>query len=278
MFEVLLLSGIAARAGGYGNYITDFRGAAALDPHRELSPEKYSPETVAIYSRVRRDLLKDGRVSLFVEGSPSDAVTVVDGEELAAESTDTGYLILPGTHFFKASAPGYEPWSLSLDAERFEPASLRFDLVPIGPDGNPDTFFLQRLKAGDRAFMALLAGKLDVDYILVPDPGGSALRAWLVDRDGRTLEHVTLWEKGDDRGSEALKTAGLIKPLRQEWAPEQTTAGAPLTLPAPRWEVPESLEDGTPWRKYALAIGILLLAAAAAGADRGSGTRIEATW
>jgi len=278
MFELLLLSGIVARASGDESYINDFKGAAALDPHRELSNEKYSPENITIYRRVRNDLLKGGQVPFFIEGNPTDAVVVVDGEELAAESADTGHLILPGNHFIEVSAPGYEPWGLSLDAERFGPASLRFELVPIGPDGDPDTFFLERLKAGDRTFMALLAGKLDVDYMLVTDTDGGALRAWLIDRDGRTLDHASLWERGDDRGSAARKAAELIKPLRQEWALDQTTADAPFNLPAPEQAVPETLEGGTPWSRYALAIGILILAAAAAGADRGSGTRIEATW
>ena len=280
MFEVLLVSGIVARAAGDKRYLIDFKRAAALDPARELPSERYSPEIIAIYSRIRSELLSGEQVSLLVDGTPADASVLIGGEEPGKVSQDTQYLVFPGKHFIEASAPGYEPWGLTLDAERFEPANIRFELIPTGPEDDPDDFFLQRLRAGDRSYMILLAEKLDVDYLLIPDPDKSVLRAWLIDREGRSVDHVALWETGDTRESGALRVAKILQPLRQEWNQSRTTAGAPLSLPVLKQDLPDdpgTVKGSTTWSRYAIAIGVLLLVGAAT-AQRSGGTRIEATW
>ncbi len=281
MFEVLLASGILARTTGDNSYIEDFKGAAALDPARELPSEKYSPETINIYNRIRGELLNGQRVSLFVGGTPADASVLLGGRETGEAFEDTGYLVLPGKHFIEASAPGYEPWGLAFDAERFAPANLLFELAPTGPEGDPEEFFLRRLRAGDRSYMTLLAEKLDVDYLLIPDPDDSVLRAWLIDREGRSVDHVVLWETGDTREAGAIRAARALEPLRQEWDHSRTTAGAPLSLPALDQDLKDdadSLKGPAVWSRYAIAIGVLLLVGAAANAERGGSTRIEATW
>jgi hypothetical protein len=281
MFEVLLLNGIVARAVGDKSYNKDFKRAAALDPIRELPSEKYSPEIIAIYSRIRNELLSGDHVSLFVNGIPADASVLIGGEEPEKVSQDTQYLVLPGKHFIEASAPGYEPWGLTLEAERFEPANIRFELVPTGPEDDPDDFFLQRLRAGDRSYMILLAEKLDVDYLLIPYPEKNVLKVWLIDREGRSVDHVALWETGDTRESGALRVAKVLEPLRQEWDQSRTTSGAPLSLPLLKQDLPDdpgAVKGATTWSRYALAIGVILLVGAAATAQRSESTRIEATW
>jgi hypothetical protein len=281
MFEVLLASGIVARTTGDNSYIMNFKRAAALDPGRELPSEKYSPETITIYNRIRRELLAGERVSLFVDRTPADASVLAGGGESGSAFPGTGYLVLPGKHFIEASAPGYEPWGTTFDAERFEPSNLRFELVPTGPEGDPDGFFLQRLRAGDRSYMTLLAEKLDVDYLFIPDPDENFLKAWLIDRKGRSVDHVALWETGDTRESGALRVARALEPLRQEWDHSRTTAGAPLSLPALGQDPPEDPDTfggSKVWSRYAIAIGVLLLVGAAANAERNPSTRIEATW
>lgn len=281
MFEVLLLRGIVARAAGDKNYLKDFKRTVALDPARELPSERYSPEIITIYSRIRNEILTGEQVSLFVDGTPVDASVLIAGKKPGEVTQDTGFLVLPGKHFIDVSAPGYEPWGQTLDAERFEPADIHFELIPTGPEGDPDDFFLHRLRAGDRMYMILLAAKLDVDYLLIPDPGENVLRAWLIDREGRSVDHVVLWETGDTRESGAFKAAKVLEPLRQEWSHSRTTAGAPLSMPALSQEL---LEDPTPveatktWSRYAIAIGVLLLVGAAAAADKSGSTRVEATW
>ncbi|MDT8367401.1 MAG: hypothetical protein RRA15_13115 [bacterium] len=281
MFEVQVLSGIAARAAGDKSYINSFKKAAALEPTRELPSERYSPETINIFNGIRRKLLNGAQVSLFVDGSPADASVKVGGREPGRMVPDTGYLLLPGRHFIEAMAPGYEPWSLTLDAERFEPANVRFQLLPTGPEDDPDSFFLQRLRAGDRSYMILLAEKLNVDYLLIPDPDGNVLRIWLIDREGRSVDHIVLWEAGDTRESGALKVARVLEPVRQKWDHSRTMAGAPFSLPAYSEDLPEGSNAGEGpriWTRYALAIGILLLVGAAAASESGGSTRIEATW
>jgi len=281
MFEVLLLSGIVARAAGDKSYVNDLRRAVALDPARDLPSERYSPETITIYNRIRSELLTGEQVSLFIDGTPADASILLGGEELGEASLEAGFLVLPGRHFIEASAPGYEPWGLTLNAERFEPADIRFELAPTGPEGDPDSFFLQRLRAGDRAYMVLLAEKLDVDYLLIPDPNESVLRAWVIDREGRSVDHVVLWEIGDTWESGALRVATVLEPLRQKWDLSRTTAGAPLSLPVFSQALPEdysAVEGSSFWNRYAIVIGILLLVGAAATAERSGSTRIEATW
>ena len=166
---------MAARAAGAGNYESHFIRAAALDPVQELSSDKYSPETVAVYSRLKGDLLRKSMVPIFIEGTPLDASVSIGGLELKDISTDKGHMIRPGAHFLDISAPGYEPWSLILDTRDFETSSVRFELIPSGPEGDPDDFFLQRFKAGDRPYLTILAGKLKVDYLLIPDPGEDVL-------------------------------------------------------------------------------------------------------
>lgn len=281
MFEVLLLGGIVARAAGNKSYINSFKRAAALEPIRELPSERYSPETVTIYNGIRRELLKAEQVSLFVDGTPADASVKVGGDSPLKMTSDAGHMLLPGRHFIEAMAPGYEPWSLTLDTERFEPANVHFDLVPTGPEDDPDSFFLQRLRAGDRSYMVLLAGRLNVDYLLIPDPDGDVLKVWLIDRQGRSVDHAILWEAGDIRDTVALRVAKVLEPVRQEWNHDRTTADAPFSLP----EFSQDLSDGTnaaqgssKWATYALAIGILLLVGAVAASESDGSTRIEATW
>lgn len=129
--------------------------------------------------------------------------------------------------------------------------------------------------------MILLAERLNVDYLFIPDPGESVLRAWLIDREGRSVDHVALWKTGDTREAGALRVAKVLEPLRQEWDHSRTTAGAPLSLPALSQGLPEgssAVEGSMTWSRYAIAIGVLLLVGAAATADRSGGTRIEATW
>jgi len=281
MFEVLLLRGIVARAAGDNNYLNDFKRAAGLDPGRELPPERYSPETITIYGGIRNELLTRKQVSLFVDGTPADASIKVGGGEPGKVSPESGFLVLPGKHFIEASAPGYEPWGMILDSERFEPANIRFDLVPTGPEDDPDVFFLQRLRAGDRSYMILLAEKLDVDYLLILDPIEGDLWAWLIDGDGRSVDHVVLWETGDTRESGAIRVAKLLEPLRQQLDRNRTTAGAPLSLPASSQKLPDDSDAGkkvSSWTWYAIAIGSIVLLGAAATAEKSGGTRIEATW
>jgi hypothetical protein len=281
MFEVLLVNGIVARTTGHDSYILDFKRAAALDPARELPSEKYSPETITIFNRIRRELLTGEQVSLFIDGTPADASVLVGGGEPGEAPQDTEYLVLPGKHFIEASAPGYEPWGLTIDTERFEPANIRFELVPTGPESDPDRFFLQRLRAGDRSYLILLAEKLDVDYLLIPDPDESVLRAWLIDREGRSVDHVALWETGETRESGALRVAKVLEPLRQQWDYSRTTAGALLSLPVLSQDLPDdpgAVEESTAWSRYAIAIGVLLLVGTAANAERSGSTRIEVTW
>ncbi len=129
--------------------------------------------------------------------------------------------------------------------------------------------------------MILLAEKLNVDYLLIPDPDGDVLKVWLIDREGRSVDHIVLWETGDTRESGALRVAKVLEPVRQEWNHSRTTAGAPFSLPALGQDMPEgssAVEGSRTWTRYALAIGILLLVGAAATYEPGGSTRIEATW
>ncbi len=137
------------------------------------------------------------------------------------------------------------------------------------------------MKAGDRLYLALLASKLGVDYLLIPEPDGDAMKVWLIDREGRTVDHVPVWKTGDARESAAGRISKVLEPLRQEWSQNANTPGAPLNLPALQRDSVEGSDEEekrTGWSRYAVAIGILLLVGAAASSDRGGSTRIEAAW
>jgi hypothetical protein len=281
MFEVLLARGVLGRAAGDKAFGSYFIQAAAMDPDRELSIQRYSPETVSLYQRLRSDLLAKEKVPVNFEGTPADAAVILGGVDLKIVPPGTEYSVLPGLHFLEFTAPGYEPWGMSLDARRFEPADVRFELVPAGPEGDPDSFFLQRFRAGDRTFMTLLAEKLDVDYLFIPDPQEDVLKAWLIDGQGRTVQHDILWKVGDTKESGYLRADGMLAPLRQVWDRDRTASGVLLNLPPPGPVLSDDEDGGkksSAWSRYAIAVGILLLVGAAAGSETGGGTRIEAAW
>jgi hypothetical protein len=281
MFELLLLKGIVARSAGDDAYRNWFAEAAAIDPGGELSPEKYSPEIISTYSRFRDELIAGGTVPVSVAGTPTDASVKFSGVELDKADREKGYQVLPGIHFLEVKAPGYEPWSKVLETRRFQPSTVRYELVPNGPEADTENFFLGRLKAGDGVFLALLAGKLDVDYLLVPDPQADNLGAWLVDSNGEVVDNALLWKPGDDKDTGSLRAAGLLKPLRQELTLISTTPGAPLSLPAAAQPLSEEGTDSRKsslWSRYAVPLGILLLIGAAVSGSQGGDTRIEATW
>ncbi len=277
MFEVQLVSGMVARAAGSETYGVYFKKAAALDPDRELPPEKYSPETITIYTRLRNELLGGERVPLWADGSPDHVSYLMDGEAWGKEQQDQGFQVVPGIHFLELSAPGYEPRGLVLDAGKLEPVNIRYQLVPIGPEGDPEDFFLQRLRAGDRSYMAILAEKLGVDYLLIPDPDENVLKIWLLDRQGRSVEHAVLWTTGDTRESSVQRVSGLLKPIRQKWDQDSTSNFSALTLPAPDRELPEGNGSST-WGRYGLAIGVLIMLGVAAKANGSGSSRIEVAW
>ena len=281
MFEVMLLSGITARETGDKNYAEALMLAAALDPDRELSSSQYSPETIALYGRLKEELSREEAVPLSLEGKPADAVVKLDGKEFSLAGQGGGHPVRPGKHFVGAMAPGYEPWSMVLDVRQFEPAGVKFELVPTGPEGDPHAFFLERLNKGDIDYLILLAEKLDVDYLLIPDPQEKKLQAWLIDSTGHTVDHAVLWETGGRRETGAARISDLLDPLRQQLDQSRVTAGAPLNLPDMDSALPGDTDAGkgsSAWTKYAVAIGVILLIGAASNTDSGGGTRIEAAW
>lgn len=281
MFEVLLAFGVVGRAAGDKEFGSYFTQAAAMDPARELSAQRYSPEISSLYQRLRSDLLVKGQVPVNVQGTPADAAVIIGKGDLEGGSPGTEHSVLPGLHFLEVSAPGYEPWGMDLDAKSFEPANIHFDLVPAGPEGDPDSFFLERFKAGDRPYMTLLAEKLDVDYLLIPDPQEDILKAWLIDGQGRTVQHAILWKVGETKESGYLKADGMLAPLRQVWDRNGNAPGALLSMPTPGPELSMDPDDGkgsSAWSRYAIAVGVLILIGVAAGSESGDNTRIEAAW
>jgi hypothetical protein len=129
--------------------------------------------------------------------------------------------------------------------------------------------------------MTLLAEKLDVDYLLIPDPREDILKAWLIDEQGRTVQHAILWKAGEAKESGYLKAERMLAPLRQAWDRDSTASGTLLSLPLSGPELAMNPGDGkeTPvWSRYAIAVGVLLLIGAAAGSESGDSTRIEAAW
>lgn len=280
LFEIQILKAVASRAAGRKAYIRDFEKAAALEPSRTLPPERYSPEIISVYQGIRREFLDGKMVPVSLTGTPTDGVIYLDGQDKGRIQPDSEIRVFPGKHFFEFLAPGYEPQSLVIDAGKSEPISVHFELSPLGPEGDSDTFFLERVRTGDRAYMMLLAGRLKVDYLLLPDPDGSVLNAWLLDKEGRSVKRAVLWEEGSSTESGARRAEDLLDTIRLRWPHDRTNEIAPLSLPAPYLEPPggvNSEEGSTKWTKYAVALGILLLVGAAAGADGGS-TKIEASW
>ena len=278
MHEILVLGGVVSRAAGSADHIQYFKKAVALDPDRELPPERYSPQTLSLYARTRNNLLSEEKVLLTAEGTPADALVRVAGGEAGKMSRESGFKVLPGQHFLQVSAPGYEPWSAAVEVETLEPAIVRFELMPAGPEGDPDSFFLRRLRSGDTLYMSLLSQKLGVDYLFVPDPGESQLMGWLINKKGHTVKHLVIWSSGETAQTGAGRLGEVLQPLRHQW---DRTAGVPLTLP-PRQQGqadgPGSFKKGGNWKKYAIAVGLILLVGAAAGSDRGQNTTVEATW
>ena len=129
--------------------------------------------------------------------------------------------------------------------------------------------------------MTLLADRLNVDYLLIPDPQEDILKAWLIDGRGRTVQHAILWKAGGTKGSGYLKADVMLAPIRQVWQRDRTTPGELLSLPAPGPDLTGEPDGGKglpAWSRYAIAAGVLLLVGVAAGSKQGGSTRIEASW
>jgi hypothetical protein len=280
-FEMSVLEGMVRRAMEDGGYTEEFRRAAALAPGADLTPERYSPEIISAYVREREKLLLEDQITLTVEGSPQDAEILVDGK-MTGSGGKARIQVHPGRHFIEAAASGYEPWSRILEVGELESPSVKFSLHQSGPEDEPGRFFLERFKADDRTYLSDLAGKLDVDYVLIPDGEGEVLRSWLIDRDGRSVAQATLWKSGEDPKLAVENISVMLEPLRMD---RGSVGGATLV----QMNLPPFTENaldaaGKPggtaaWKRYAAVIGLLILAGVAAGSEGdGGGTRIEVTW
>jgi hypothetical protein len=276
-FEMFILEGMVLRAREGKGHGALFARAAALAPDRDLPEERYSPETIAIYKRVRKEVSNEARASLQVTGSPADTAVIVDGKQ---RGTLTDTLPIPtGRHYVELTAPGYEPWYGVMDADRLAPTNIRQDLVSGGPVGDHAGFFIGRLRAGDRGYLAQLVSRLEVDYVLIPEAEESTLKVWLLDRDGRTVGHGAIWEQGD-RPEDGMKlVAAIVEPLRQSWGSQMGQYNVSLPDAGP---VPENRRKESPimsgWRKYAVLLGAALVIGSMSNASGDGGTRVEVTW
>jgi hypothetical protein len=281
-FEVNILKGMVYRAEGDGRYKDEFKKAAAVSPAAELSPERYSPEIISAYSRTRDELFSGETVLVVIDASPDDAGILVDGKAAEREESGTRLQVFPGRHFIQVGASGYEPFSHVLQVREWDSPSLEFDLSQIGPEGELDSFFLKRLKAGDRLYLSRLLEKLGVDYVLIPDGGGGSLHPWLVGRDGRAAAHGTIWETGDDPDSAVRNLSAMLKPLRQDREDIGNSVFTQMNLPPfPAASPKTSGEAGRAavWKRYAPVLGVLVLLAVAVGSGSGGGgTSVEVTW
>ena len=280
-FEAAVLKGMIGRAVGERSFSEAFMRAAAIDPEAELSPDRYSPEIISFYQRARGTLLEQDPTFVAIEGNPEDAVVLVDGK--TTESTKGSRVpVFPGRHFIEAGAPGYEPFSRVLEIDAWESPSVPFNLRETGPEGDPVRFFLQRLEAGDRSYLSRLVGVLDVDYVLIPDGGKSDLRCWLVDREGHTVAHGTLWSPGEEPGAAAPRVAAILAPLGMELGDPGGPALSQMNLPPvsdTASGISEEAGQGSAWKRYAPVIGLLLLVGVAtASGSGGGGTSIGVTW
>ena len=287
-FEVSTLKGMVHRARGDVRYKDEFRKAAAFDPEASLSPDRYSPEIITAYSRAREALLKEETVAIVIDVKPDDADILVDGRISQTDPADPGPRVFPGRHFVEVKAPGYEPWGHVIDVNKWDSPSFEFDLVQSGPDGEPDAFFLGRLKAGDRSYLARLLEKLDVDYLLIPDGVEGVLQAWLVGRDGRTAAHGKVWEEGDDSIAAVENLSVLVKPLRRDQVKAHEPVLEQMNLPPlqePDTEATQESGKAAKWKSYAAVLGVLILVTALSGSDDsesgnsdGGGTDVEVSW
>jgi len=280
-FEAAVLKGMIGRAVGDRSFAREFMRAAAIDPEAELSPDRYSPEIISAFQRVRGTLLEKDPTFVTIKGTPGDAEILVDGKTTGSKK-DSRIPVFPGLHFFEASAPGYEPLTRVLEIEAWDSPSIQFQLLETGPEGKTARFFLERLKIGDRSYLSRLTGVLDVDYVLIPDGEKEDLRCWLVDREGHTVAHGTLWSPGEEPDAAAKRVTALLAPLRMELGDPGGPALSQMNLPpvpdsVPRF--PESVNRESAWKRYAPVIGLLLLVGVAASSGSGGGgTPIEVTW
>jgi len=280
-FEAGVLKGMILRAVGDRAFAEEFTKAAAVDPDAELPPDRYSPEIISAYSRVKMSLLEKEPVFLTIEGTPGDAKVLVDGKA-AGTARETLAGVPAGRHFIEASAPGYETFSRVLEIEEWESPSVNFSLLETGPEGEPAPFFLQRLEVGDRSYLSRLAGVLDVDYVLIPDGEEGILRTWLVDREGRTVAHGIIWSPGEEQAVAVERISAILEPLQLEWGDPGGSAFFQMNLPPVSDSIQgdwEEIEEVSVWKRYAPVIGLLILVgvAAVSGSESG-GTRIEVTW
>jgi hypothetical protein len=275
-FERFILEGMVLSAMERKGYRASFASAAALDLDRELPVERYSPQTVRTYTKILEEVSKRPKGTLQVSGSPDDTSVMVNGKHVAALNETVE--LSEGDHYLELKAPGYEPWYTVAEVDRYAPVNIVHELVPGGPTGDPNLFFLDRLRAGDRAYLSQLVSRLDVDYVIIPDAQESAMGAWLLDRDGRTVDHKVIWESGDGLKAAMGPMEAMVGPLRQSWSSqsEQSSVTLPEAGPIPEHGATDWSLSG--WRKYALVVGAVLILGAASSPSESGGTRVEVTW
>ncbi|MDT8396710.1 MAG: PEGA domain-containing protein [bacterium] len=276
-FEMYILEGMVLRAREGKGHGVPFARAAALDMERELPEERYSPGTVEQYLRVRREVSGGAKAFLKVTGSPADMAVIVDGKQTGALNSTLE--LPPGGHYIELTAPGYEPWYGVVEMDRLTPTNIRQDLAPGGPEDEYAPFFMGRLRAGDKGYLARLVSRLEVDYILIPEGDESTLQAWLLDREGLTVGRGTIWEAGDSVEEGMARMEAMVEPLRQTWSTQagQVNVNLPEAEPVPESR-PEENGIMSGWRRYAVILGAALVIGSMSSASGGGGTRVEVTW
>ncbi len=281
-FESRVLKGMILRAKGDPSFPDEFMRAAALDPEADLAPDRYSPRVIEAYNRAKNSLKAKGIATLSVTGAPADAEVFLNGKKIGKARGAAGEL-QPGMHFIEAKAPGYEPWNTRIEVAQWEHPAVEFDLEQAGPVGEPASFFLKRLEEGDRSYLSNLAGRLDVDYTLIPDRQGEVLKCWLIDSQGVPIKQEILWKQAEDQGVAQKRMSEFTSPLRFNWVDAEGFPFSQINLPldpVSSLEMKGETRDVSVWRKYGLVIAVLLVVgiAAASGGDGGGGTSVEVAW
>jgi len=277
LFETLLLLGMNALAQERNTYSDYFSRAAAIKPDEQLSDKRFSPEVISLFNRSSENLLTGIKATLSSVGDPLDADIFLDGQRIGKGSLEKAE-VLPGMHMFEVRSAGYKSHVELLELNEWESVSIKFDLEPSGPVGDPGEFFTGRMLAGDRKMIPLLAERLAVDNVVLVGRLGSNLNAWLVDREGQVVSQKALLAE-DEEGSPAAQIKNLLAPLRVDLMKTSIPESVPVNYSLPDLEKDAGALELSSGRKWLLVLGgVVLIALASGGAGGGSSTTVNISW
>ncbi len=285
LWDAYMVKGMAERDLGHEDATTAaWEAAVAVAPTRNPDPATYPPDVVAIYDRLRSDLLSEPCV-VEVDASVAGARVLLDGDP-RGKAPITLSDVAPGTHTVVAIADDGSRGSATFEVDAGAPLTVR---VPLGPPtlGEASTSSIGRARQVGALYRAF-GSRADVDFVLIVGVVDEELRLQLYSVKANAFSQPTLLPyQGDASDEAAVVVPRVLEVLEDGVLPVDKTVAnaipidiaandllarlllAPATLPG---RADEPVRSRPKWLIPVVAgVGVLVVGGAVAGAVAGGG-------